>query len=651
MKVYVSFLITETLLMLEFFASSVKWIPYPLAAVLVAMLGTRLCISILPRFGLIDLPRGRHQHERAVPRGGGIAIILAFFISMTLVIFGNLEYPLSKGNQEILLSLGKFAIAAVVLGITGILDDKYELRSIVKLIVQIVIGCFFYWTGCGIHCILDYSLPWFVGMPLTVCWVIGIINAFNLIDGLDGIAAGLASIASFSLAVWGAINHSSALHVVILLVFCGSCLGFLRYNFSPARIFMGDTGSMFLGLFFAFTSMSALSKAVTMTSLLVPLIAIGIPIFDVFLAIWRRFFRRYIKHDTSVSIMEGDHDHLHHRIMKEQGSQRKTAYIIYSLATLLSLIAMGSVFLEQHLPALVFVLFLIAIFTFIRYAHIEILDTVSCVAKGFSVPHKNFILTAIHPVIDCILVSASFFAAVLLFPPLLYNPVSLYYILIFVGPFTACLCISGIYQTFWLRAGISQYYKLIRLCIFAGAIGFTTIYLLCAYKYDFSKEELQMLIIFYLLFFFMACALISGERFLLRYLESFGFRKMYIQSRAADKKTCRTMIYGGGLFCRLYLTNIFSGPLASNKPIPEILGIIDDDFVLHHLSVYGFQVLGGIDDMEEIYQRKPFDRLVIALRNISEERKQQLVDFAKTKNVEVQIFTCSIDELNAKVEQ
>ena len=131
----------------------------------------------------------------------------------------------------------------------------------------------------------------------------------------------------------------------------------------------------------------------------------------------------------------------------------------------------------------------------------------------------------------------------------------------------------------------------------------------------------------------------AGERFLLRYLESFGFRKMLIKNRAADKVVQKAMIYGGGLFCRLYLTNIYSGTL-NNKMI-DVCGIIDDDFALHHLSVYGFKVRGGIKDLETIYAKTPFDRIVIALKDIPEEREKIILDFAQKKNITVQRFTCS----------
>lgn len=614
--------------------------PFPIIALFFSALLTKVCIFVLPRFGMIDIPHGRHQHERPVPRGGGIAIILSFFLGigmmMLTILTGHEDF--SSFHQPMAALMLNFLPPALLITALGIADDRYDIRSIIKLAVHIVIAVFFYWRGCGIESIMGWDVPICIGLPVTICWVVGIINAFNLIDGLDGIAAGLASIASISLAVWSLLMNGGAVHVAVLLIFCASCLGFLRYNFYPAKIFMGDTGSTFIGLFFAYISMTESSKAITLTSLLVPLMAIGIPLFDVFLAIWRRFFRRYVKHDTSVNIMVGDHDHLHHRILKEQGNQRKTAYVMYFLAFLLSACAMASVLFESHLPALIFTVFCVAIFTIIRYANIEILDTMTCVADGMRLPHKNFILTAIHPVFDTMMALLAFCITCFVHPNVFETPFSLENIFLFIGPFTFCLCISGIYHTFWLRAGINRYHKLVHVCLISGVAGFTLIYLHGVFGKQ-AAPDLHHLIGFYLLFFLLTMMLIVGERFALRYYESFGYKNMYFKSRAfSAEKPDTIVIYGGGLFCRLYLLSVYSN--SSVNVTPKILGILDDNPALQHLNVYGFDVLGGVDDLEKIFKAKPFTRIVIALRDISPEIQDKLAMFAYSHKISIHNFAC-----------
>jgi len=280
---------------------------------MLSLILTRICIAVLPYFGMVDIPHGRHQHRQPVPRGGGIAIILSFICVMSAVVYfmGDLASVLSKANFVL-----QLAPPVLLVGILGVLDDKFELGSVTKLIFQIVIAIYFFFTGAGITSIMGYSLPLWIGVPLTVVWLVVIINAFNLIDGMDGLAAGLAAISSFSMGIWCIISNRPILTTICMLVFCGSCLGFLKYNFSPARIFMGDTGSLFLGLIFAYFSMAESARCITLTGLLVPVLAMGIPIFDVFLAIVRRMYRKYIMKEPGVGIMTGDHDHLHHRLQK-----------------------------------------------------------------------------------------------------------------------------------------------------------------------------------------------------------------------------------------------------------------------------------------------------------------------------------------------
>ncbi|MBR1953403.1 MAG: undecaprenyl/decaprenyl-phosphate alpha-N-acetylglucosaminyl 1-phosphate transferase, partial [Lentisphaeria bacterium] len=361
------------------------YLPYPALGLLISAGLTYLAIFFLPRFGFVDIPGGRHQHEKPVPRGGGIAIVTAFFLTVFLFWVGLLDKNIAL-YTDIQLFLSKFWLPALIIFVIGVLDDRYELRSCFKLLFQIAVGVIFYLEGAGISKIYIYQIPAPLGLAVTICWSVVIINAFNLIDGLDGVAAGLAAIASFFLAAWTILIGGSPAMVVILLTFSACCLGFLRFNFSPARIFMGDTGSTFLGLFFAYISMQYSAKSVTLTALLVPLAAIGVPMFDVFLAIWRRFFRRYINKDSNSSIMQGDHDHLHHRILKETGIQRKTAWIIYALASGLCLLALIGVFLEESSSAMIFVLLLLTIFVMIRYASIELFDTLTCVRKGLQIP-------------------------------------------------------------------------------------------------------------------------------------------------------------------------------------------------------------------------------------------------------------------------
>ena len=626
-----------------FIKGAATYLPYPALGLLISCGLTYLAVFFLPRLGFIDIPRGRHQHAKPIPRGGGIAIILAFFT--TVFLFSTI---LADRNvawyQDAQLFISRFWLPAALIFVVGVIDDRYELRSLVKLAVQILAGVVIYLEGAGVSHFFNYQLPPVVGLLGTVFWSVMIINAFNLIDGLDGIAAGLASISSFLLAVWTILSGGSGAMAVIQLIFCASCLGFLKFNFSPAKIFMGDTGSMFLGLFFAYMSLQYSTKSVTLASLLVPLAAIGVPMFDVFLAIWRRFFRRYINKDMQSSIMQGDHDHLHHRILKETGTPRKTALIIYFLSLGLSLVALAGVFLEAHFPAMIFIVLLLIFFVMIRYSSIELFDTLTKVGRGLQFPHRNFVLTAMHPILDGLIVLLSFLltrywcadAFAQMLPELML-------FLTHVAPFVLVLCLSGIYRTFWLRAGIIQYYKLLRLLAIAGLVGYMLNCGICLYELKMSHQALGVFSCFYALFFLLSLAGILFERFLIHYYANWGYQRLYLRNQGKVSALKKVLIYGGGAYCRIYINQQYCGFNNSHEGC-KIVGIIDDNPALRGLNVYGFKVLGNPDDLESILASTPFDTIVLTGKETDPRQVQTLRDFCARNNIQLEQLICRIEK-------
>ena len=619
------------------------YLPYPALGLLLSLFFTYLLIFILPRIGYVDIPRGRHQHEKPIPRGGGIAIGLSFFITTFLltVFLKNIRHDI---YLDALSFLSKFLLPAGIILLTGIIDDRWELPSWLKLIAQIAAGVIIYFQKAGIEVLFSWQLPMPLALIVTVFWSIMIINAFNLIDGLDGIAAGLAVISSLLMSIWTLLIGNSIAMVIILLIFCGCCLGFLRYNFSPAKIFMGDTGSMFIGLFFAYMSMHYSAESVTMTSLLVPLAAVGLPMFDVMLAIWRRFFRKYIKKIPDSSIMQGDHDHLHHRILKETGTSRKTAYIMYGLSLLLLSFAIFCTFMEASIPALFFVLLLLVIFIMIRYSGIELFDTITSVAKGIKYPHRNIILTIIHPLLDGLLILIAFWVSGAVCKSFLPDPGNTIWIITHVAPIVLALCFSRIYRTFWLRVGIIQYYRLIRLLIISGVIGYIINCLVYIHFFSMPRNTAWQISGFYVIFMLLSMALILAERFIIHYYESFGCRRLFIRNQGRQSTLQRVLIYGGGLMCRIYITRQFSG-FSDKYANARIIGIIDDDNALKNLNVYGFDVLGGVSDLEKIYAAKPFDAVILTIDDIEADKLQSLKEFCGKNNVKLKRFICGDAEI------
>lgn len=616
---------------------------YPPAAAMISAVLTLLCIRLLPRLGMVDIPRGRHEHAKPTPLGGGIAIVISFFV--VAFVFA-LEHR--AGHPRIFKELCRFSLPAAVIVVTGLLDDRYELSSWIKLLAQIVVGALVYYLGGGFYRMFNITIPIYVGLPLTVCWVIGVINAFNLIDGLDGLAAGLACVASVTLAIWGMSPSGNPGYAALSMIFCGACLGFLIFNFSPAKIFMGDTGSMFLGLFFAFLCSRYTSRAVTFTSLLVPLLAIGVPIFDVFLAIWRRLIRR-IGNPEAGGIMEGDHDHLHHRLMKRTGSQSKTALLLYSLMALIGMGTVCAVLYKGWFSGVIFIVLLGGVFLAIRLADIELLDSFGFIANGVKRPSRRLLLVIVHPLIDYVLISLAYIVSYFWFFrgdkgfPMTYG------YLIFCIPLMVILYASGVYRTYWLRAGINRYHLYFKMLLLGGICELAVIYGLEHYgRRVFVVDDRWRLYGGYVFFFMMVTIMVAMERFLVRYLESFGLRSLYLRVREEEReKEQHLILIGGGVACRLFVMNLFC---RNNMRLPLVVsGIVDDDPALRRLNVYGFPVLGTTEALDELYRKEPFDMLVITT-TLSDEALGRVREFAESHSIKLGVFypethICSPDGL------
>ncbi|MEC9488535.1 MAG: MraY family glycosyltransferase [Halanaerobium sp.] len=294
------------------------------------------------RWGAVDRPDERRLNSTPVPTIGGLAIFLGFLVAVLISV------PFSPKLMGIIMGGG-------LLIVIGLLDDLYELSAGIKLAGQILAACIALFYGIKIEFITNplggmfYLSYW--GAPLTVVWIVAIINAVNLIDGLDGLASGVVTIASFTLLFVGW-QEGQTFSVLLACAVAGSALGFLPINFNPASIFMGDTGSMFLGFMLAVISAEGALKSAAAATVLIPILALGFPIFDTLFAILRR-------HQNGQPIFEADCGHLHHRLLGLGLSQRQVAIIVYiiSIGFGLAAIAINSADLYQAvlILALIFI--------------------------------------------------------------------------------------------------------------------------------------------------------------------------------------------------------------------------------------------------------------------------------------------------------
>jgi len=314
------------------------------ASVLLTPLVKKFAIYI----GATDKPNARKVHQKIMPRLGGLAIYLSFIIGYAIL------RPSDESSLPII--IGSFIII-----ITGVLDDRFELSAKVKLLGQLLAAGVVVLGGIQIDFInvpfygqVDFG---YFSIPITIIWIVAITNAINLIDGLDGLAAGVSSIALITISGM-AILMGNVFVTSVGLILLGSTLGFLLYNFHPAKIFMGDTGALFLGFMISVLSLLGF-KNITMLTLIVPIIILGVPISDTFFAIIRRFVNKQ-------PLSAPDKSHLHHCLLNAGFSHKQTVLIIYGIAAMFGLAAL--IFSQATLWGALFVIvvLLIAIELFVE---------------------------------------------------------------------------------------------------------------------------------------------------------------------------------------------------------------------------------------------------------------------------------------------
>lgn len=304
--------------------SYLYWIGFA-AAMVIAFALTPLVKKFAFLVNAVDRPNHRKVHTRIMPRLGGLAIFLSFagtyfIISPWLSLDGyhlNLVHGLLAGGSIIVL--------------IGALDDRFELSAKIKLLGQIIAACVVVF-GFGIQ-VSFYNIPFgdammpiqdWIGIPLTIFWIVGVTNAINLIDGLDGLAAGVSGIATATILVLALFMSNGGTVILLSAILLGSIIGFLFFNFHPAKIFMGDSGSLFLGFSLATLSIMGFKQA-TLVSFIIPLFIIGVPLSDTFFAIVRRWV-------NNKPIFAPDKGHLHHCLQQLGFSHRKTVLVIYGIA-------------------------------------------------------------------------------------------------------------------------------------------------------------------------------------------------------------------------------------------------------------------------------------------------------------------------------
>ncbi|MFA5190455.1 MAG: hypothetical protein WC740_07015 [Verrucomicrobiia bacterium] len=603
---------------------------------------TPLVKKLAVRIGAVDIPNGRKVHEHPIPRLGGVAIFAAFNLTMLLLVspFGVLHDPFMRVANH--WWVGFLTASAIVIGV-GILDDLRPLSVGLKFLVQVIAALVAVCHGYKIEQIgLSGDLLWNLGLwsiPVTVLWIVGITNAFNLIDGLDGLASGVALISTLTLAGIALLNQ----HIELALIssaLAGSVLGFMRYNFRPASIFLGDSGSLFLGFTLAVMSISTAYKSSATASILIPLLAFGLPIMDTALAMIRRFLRVTHVVDTSQqgklrffylrgrSVFEADRDHVHHRLMKLGINHRNAVLTLYGVSAAAGCAALLVSAVRDVNTALVLLLgggaACVAIQK-LRYHELQLLR------RGVFLPAmKQRVMgyESFQILVDMVIVSGAYYLAWLIrgegsfepackasfirsVPWLLLSQLAVFYV-------------TGLYRIKWQHASIPDLLHVIRSIVLGFIAGMTVIYYFLP-----GSFSLSVLIIH----FFVMSSFVLGARFSLRVLD------YYAQKDTAGVR--RVLIYGAGRAGGMLLREIQS----NKEHALTVVGFIDDDLNKQEKRFYGHPILGTGSDAEDVIRKTGVQELIVAVSDMSDDRLAQLRQYCAQNRITLRRFQVTLQAI------
>lgn len=586
-----------------------KALPYVLAfagPLVLTLLLTPLVRGITRWLGMVDEPDVRRINTVPVPRGGGLAIVVGLMVAYGLFLHYT-DRPGLQGISET--SFLRLAVLGLAIALLGLVDDRFSLPPKVKLLGQVVVAFgVWWWADLGFSDLWPF-LPKWLDCLMTVFWVVGAVNAFNLIDGLDGLASGIALIATVGMA--GScflIQNPQA--TLFHFAFAGALLGFLRYNYNPASVFLGDCGSMFIGFVIAVLPLASHVPNSFLVSVGVPLLAMGVPIFDTSLAILRRSLRHLIARGGTETgrVMTADADHLHHRILRATGlNQRKTAWILYGVAAAAVATGLVAMFLKSRAAGLWLAALAIGAVAIFKDARIELFDAgrllneiahtrdrqsrrrLAVWAVPFYVFFDVFALCGVYFLCSRVLRLDQSMHAFRSYLPV--RVVSVFAFLVFFNT----------YRTVWSRAMGSNYIRLLLACVFGSVAGSVFLY----YWPSTATQHLRVETLLYAVVSFTVLMAIRMFRGCVRDL----FYAIDCSRLKVRKDVSRILVYGAGLRYRSFRRELVRTTSANDR---MIVGILDDDVFLKGRYIGGIRILGTINEAPEVINAVNADAVVIA---------------------------------------
>jgi len=561
----------------------------------VSVVATPLVIRLARRRGFVSHPKADRWHSRPTPLLGGIAIYLGI-VASTLTFS-----PISREMTGVL-------IGGTLIFLLGLLDDLLHIKPSTKFLGEILASCVLLYAGLGFDLIPN---P-FLNLFLTILWIVGITNAFNLLDNMDGLSAGVAAISSLTTFIFSLIQGIPEITGLSLGIL-GASLGFLLFNFNPAKIFMGDCGSLLLGFMLACTTiLGSWEQASNLFAILaIPSLALGVPIFDTLFVTVSRLV-------SGRSVAAGGRDHTSHRLVALGMSERKAVLSLYALCLVLGCIAILSLLFNFVLSGLITVLSIIVLAVFglylgqdrvYRYPDSDEAGNEGPPASGFYsslIRHKARILEV---GIDTCLISLAFVSAYALrfegtIPPSLYGQIA--------ATLPALIAIKlilfyyfGLYRILWSYMDVSDLGAIAK-AVLSGSI-FSVLALVIMTRFDGYSRVVLVLDGFLLL------VLVTGSRMLFRL-----FREYFAGLPRAGR---RLLIFGAGDAGEMILREIRNNPDLPYRPI----GFIDDDAGKAGKRIHGLPILGGRETLRDFARKDRVDEILIAIPSLSDRERERLI--------------------------
>ncbi len=574
---------------------------------LLTLLLTPIIRELHRKWGMVDKPDPRRINKVPIPRGGGMAIVLGVTLGYALLFFGG-----DRLSADVdAMNYWKIIILSFLIALIGLADDRFSLSPRLKLGGQVVIAFLvWWWAGLGFNALWP-TIPVWLDVFLTVFWITGAVNAFNLIDGLDGLASGIALIASLGMAGSCVLVYEGDA-AIFCLVFAGALLGFLRYNYHPASVFLGDSGSMFIGFVLSTLPFATHEHKSFLVSVGVPFLAMGVPIFDTSLAILRRSLRRLLaqkSEDAAMGrVMTADADHLHHRILRATGlNQRKATWILYGSTIMLVSIGLVAMMLESRATGFWMGAFTVITVMLFKDAKIELFDAAQILnsvahSRDYETRRRFAMLTLpFYLFFDSVILVGVFFVCALVLGAQhtdqsirICMPIRVLSVFLFLVFFRT-------YRTVWSRAFGSNFMRLALSCVFGAIAGSIIIYYTPSIRT--GDDALAMTLLFATISFMTLM--------ILRMLRNFIRDIFYALDCArlkGRKDVSRILVYGAGLRYKAFRRELVRTTAANDR---MIVGILDDNVFLKGRYIGGIQILGTINDAPEVINALNADAVVI----------------------------------------